>query len=702
MKQAFFLILFVATFVPLFGGIPKVVRIEQNEAPEYKVCSTRPIVLSGQRALSKRPYDVLGYALTMDWRNPLQTAAAGTPNHAYSGVNTITLLCDSANLSSITLDAAAMAIDSVFFEPGKTRLDVTPLETAKSFSVALPAPANKGDIFNISVYYTRTGQENRGFFLFPKGLFVGIGRNGDTVRTLAPLAYTMSEPTDARYWMPCNDNPYDKATFSLSLILPYSSGSEINFTPSTSIQGDAIIGQGTKSRTFSWNDTTPISTYLVCVNASYFGNYRQWYKRFSNPADSIPLYNYAWQEDIDETSEDATKYNLKNSVKRVPEMMRVFSELYVEYPFKNYGHTSVHPFSYGGMEHQSLSTVNRSWLHGLNESGFAHELMHQWTGDYVTCATWADIWLNEGGATFGEALWEEYKNGKKGYRNFLRTIKNGYLSAEQPAVWGVPFENIFNYGTTYAKSGLIYAMLRYVVGDSVFFPTMRKYLNEHAYSYAETEDMLAVFEREVPNSIVPMRTFFEQWLYKRGHPDYDVEFSSLQQADKYLTKIILKQRQIGENVPDVFVMPVILALNGAKDQRQTFRVLNDKRSQEYEFATDFPVVSAIVDEGENILCVRSASAVSVEETQPSSDLSVAPNPITGNSISVQFSVAGKDSPVIIALYNTTGEIIQTLYNAIIPAGTYTITRECNIPSGAYYIRISDDSRIFVRPLSVVR
>lgn len=650
----------------------------------------------------KRPYDVLRYDLTMDWRNPLQTAAAGAPDHAYSGVNTITIRCDSANLSSITLDAATMRIDSVFLEPSKIRLDITPLQMANSFSVALPSPFAKNEIFNVSVYYTRTGQENRGFFLFPKGFFIGIGRNGDTVRTLAPLAYTMSEPTDARYWMPCNDNPYDKAQFSLALILPYSPDATVNFMPGVSVQGRAIIKESPTSRTFTWHDTTPVSTYLICVNVSYFGYYRQWYKRFSNPADSIPINNYAWQEDIDETSADPAKYNLKNSLARLPEMMRVFSELYVEYPFLSYGHTSVQPFSYGGMEHQTLTTVNRSWLHGLNESGFAHELMHQWTGDYVTCATWADIWMNEGGATFGEALWEEYKNGKKGYHNFLRGAKNGYLSAEQPAVWGIPFENVFNYGTTYAKSGWIYAMLRYVVGDSVFFPTMRKYLNKYAYSYAETEDMLAVFEQEVTNPIVPMRTFFEQWLYKRGHPDYDIEFTSSHQGDKYLTKVMLKQRQIGENVPEVFVMPVNLTLYGTKDQRQVIRVLNNIRSQEYEFTTDFPVASIIVDEYEDILCGRSEAALSVAETYTNDDVSIAPNPITGNSISVQFSVTGKDSPVIIALYNTTGEIIQTLYNAIIPAGTYTLNRECNVPSGSYYIRISAGDKVSAIPLSVIR
>ncbi len=688
----------------MFGEIPNILRPNASQEQEHRFSNyhSKPMILDGQRALVKRPYDVLKYDLMMDWVNPLQTALSGQPDHTFKGVNHITARCDSTGLQTIVLDASAMQIENVLASDLTTKLPFTMLAENSGFTIALPSPLSKGDTFSFSVYYTRTSQENRGLFLYPKGFFVGMGRNGDSVRTLAPIAYTMSEPADARFWMPCNDNPYDKAQFSIRLALPFSSNTEHNFTASSSIQGSPIINIVNTTRIYFWSDSTPISTYLVCVNASQFGLYRQWYNRTTNSLDSIPIDNYAWQEDIDETGTTSDKYNLRNSVVRLPEMIKVFSEKYIEYPFKNYGHTVVHPFYYGGMEHQSLTTVNRSWLHGLDESGFAHELMHQWTGDYVTCATWADIWLNEGGATFGEALWAEYKDGKLGYHNFLRNAKNGYMQREQPAVWGIPFENVFNYGTTYAKAGWVYSMLRYVVGDSLFFPTMRKYLNKYAFSYAETEDMLAVFEQEVSSPAVPIRTFFDQWLYKRGHPEYDVEFSTQEQSGQYLIKITLKQNQSGDNIPEVFVMPVNLTVKSADGKKQIFTVLNNQRRQEFEFITDFPVASAIVDENEDILCLRTSTALSVSESSDFNKSSLSPNPLSGNEISLHFFVLRNESLVKINLYDVTGRNIQNLYNTIVPAGKYTLNKECNIPNGMYYVRLSIDGADTMIPLTVIR
>lgn len=710
MKLLFYFASCLFLSVTALGQIPDVLRpdCEQKSLQHPTEFCSHPVavVQAGNRALVKRPYNVLQYRLWMDWTNPLNSLVAGGNDHTYSGINTITIQSDSTGLQIVVLDAASITIDSAFLLPLGKRLPAQPLNSIKGYAIDLLSPKFQGDTFTIAVYYTHIGNENRGLYLYPKGYYVGKNATGDSVKTLAPIAYTMSEPEDARYWMPCNDNPYDKARFDIGVVLPFNPNAEENFIASTSIDGKERRLTTNNQVTFGWtNDTTPISTYLVSLNASYFVHYQQWYKRFSNPADSIPIDNYVWQKDFEDTVTDGTHYNAKNALRRMPEMMGFLSERFIEYPFKSYGHTAIHPFAFGGMEHQTMTSINRSWLYGRDESGFEHELGHQWFGDLVTCATWADIWLNEGGATFTEALWAEHNGGQKGYRNFLHNAKIKYLDSEQPAVYGIAIGNLFNYGTTYAKGAWVYAMLRYVVGDSVFFPVMRQYFRDYAYSTAETEDLLAYFESHVQNPSVPFRTFFEQWLYKRGHPEYNVAFSTEKlTSDEYKTTVTLSQSQTGENVPDVFVMPVQITLKGSKGERFVSFIKSALRVNKAEYVTTFPVIAVTIDEEEKILCLTSDAAVSVEEQSPqSNEFAIIPNPVAANgSFSINFGASSLDSKVYIAIYDITGQEISVLHDGVIPPGKYTISRQNNLPSGVYYIRANIDGKVFASSLTVIR
>jgi aminopeptidase N len=430
----------------------------------------------------RRNYDVLEYNLYMDWTNPLSTQGTGAADRRYSGVNRITVRIDSANVTDLVFDAAAMKIDSVSIDPPRAITIQQPIN-GKEVTIKADTPFQQGETVTLAISYTITSAVDEGFYLFAKGQDTEPLPNGLQAEVEERLAYTMSEPTDARYWMPCNDRSYDKAMSSIAIRVPKP------FSVAANGLLQEIVDEQDGTQTYHWKSFSPMATYLMHAAASIFTQYQDWYHRVSNPADSIPVQYFVWKADYDETRTDRSSYNARNSFRHTVRMMEAFSTLYTEYPFEKYGMVAVQPFDFGGMEHQTMTTVNRNWLRTADQPGIAHELMHQWTGDLVTCASFDDIWLNEGGATFGEALWAEVDGGANGYLNTMLEKRLWYLYSptnDIPIYAPAKTSSIFNYATTYAKAGWVYHMLRQMLGDDVFFPTMRKYHGVCLYLYRNT------------------------------------------------------------------------------------------------------------------------------------------------------------------------------------------------------------------------
>lgn len=669
-------------------------------------------------AIIRRPYDVLKYDLFMDWRNPLTSQSVAGEGRKFSGKNIITLRIDSAGINNFVFNGVAIHIDSLFVNAlglGQIRIPDILISQPNNgeWFVSLPLVTSKvGDTLSMIVYYTHTGTDNRGFLLYDKGHFVEMNNNQDSVLIPERLAYTMSEPQDARYWMPCNDAPYDKAIATITVRVPFdNTPNATNF--SVSSNGRVTVGEPKFDgsiekmyRDYKWTDDTPIPTYLMVANASKFKEYSQWYKRVTNPNDSVEIMNYVWQKDYDTEEQDGINYSAKIAFRNVPSMMENYSRLFGEYPFVKYGHTVAQPFAYGGMEHQSMTTVNRDWLKRYNENSVAHELMHQWTGDLTTCATWGDIWLNEGGATYGEALFFESWGGDQQYRAMMASKRRGYLATQpQPPIYGIPLSNVFNYATTYCKGGWVYGMLRKTYGDSIFFRTMRKYFAEYRFKSAETEDLLHVFEKEILDPIVPFRVFFDQWLYSAGHPKYQLETSqTFNGANNREVTVTLTQTQSGENVPEVFVMPVKITFIGKDSSRKVVTFLNNKRVQTEVFYTDFIVDRAIVDESEDILCEKVNMITSVnEDEQYVQTARVLPQPAKqGEEAEFQFSVPSTGSASV-SIVSMLGKSITSLQNGVLTSGTYSLRIPTQgLSSGMYAIRLTVGNRTQEFPLIILQ
>lgn len=676
-------------------GICKSSDEEYPQTCGHIAAAMQEILATHPSAIQRQPYDVLRYDVYMDWRKPLTDT--GEQARRYWGYNRIAMRIDSPSVQRILLNARSLRIDSVFL--GTQRLSGIVQPNGDVFRLDLPKAMKSGDTFTLSIYYTQQRLQNGGGFYNYKH---GSADNNSQDTAAENIAYTMSQPNDARGWMPCNDNPYDKAYASITVRVPKdyvvcSNGLLRN----TKQESDGSL-------TYSWSDDAPIPSYLMVAIASKLVAHTEWYKRRDNPNDSLPVPLYLWERDY-----ELFKDNVIWAQKSTVQMMNVFSELYGEYPFSSkYGQVLLYPYFSGGMEHQTMTTNHRKSITNRWEGVIAHELMHQWTGDNVTCATWFDIWLNEGGATYGEVLWIEHNNGWKAAQDYMAQRRDrDYMrndgAASQPAVYGIDLSNLFNGGTTYVKGGWVYHMLRRLVGDSAYFSMIREYMTSYAKKSVETEDLVRFLEEHYANPPIPFRTFFDQWIYERGHPVYGADVLSIEATGngEYDVQLRFRQSQTQPNFLNVYQMPVTLTFisdTTAQARRFDYTFLNNQREQLLTVHIPFLARRALIDDNGNILCQKETNSVVVSVEDESGDaahqlhVQLQPNPIPeGGDIGVEYTIP-TTGMVRIELLDVLGNSLRVLHNGMMPEGRYSFSASsAGLARGIYFVRTSVGDKILV-------
>jgi aminopeptidase N len=360
--------------------------------------------------------------------------------------------------------------------------------------------------------------------------------------------WTQGQANESRYWFPCLDEPQIKFPREVHITVP-----EDYTVISNGVKENVIEhfnGNNIKEYEWIWKESESISTYLTSIVIGKFKNKTIPYQRNGN-GKSIPLYYY-WSEEVEKR-----KYDPLLTYGDTPNVLSfIEGYLKVEYPYKKYSQVAVEDFDYGGMENASCTTLEGELFHDENalpnyifdDVVVIHELAHQWFGDLVTCKNWSYIWLNEGFATYFESLYLDKdfiddKSAKvsrdKFYYYLITSIIDVYmfetLEYKRPLVTKIyKHPDDLLDGHSYQKGASILHMLRSEIGDENFSNSLKDYLTLYRNKSVETDDLRKVMEDV---SGVSLEKFFDQWVYREGHPVLDINL----ELSKDELKIVVKQ-----------------------------------------------------------------------------------------------------------------------------------------------------------------
>jgi aminopeptidase N len=416
-----------------------------------------------------------------------------------------------------------------------------------------------------------------------------------------PVVSTLSEPWYSYTWWPVKEDSRDKATGELLITVP----DELTVVSNGVLSGEDNLSGG--RRRFHWSTDYPMSPYLFAFSATRYNTFGD---NYVHPGGSMPVEFFVYPSS--DTAGNRARWLLS------VDMLSAFGDLFGLYPFIDEKY-AIYEFPWGGgMEHQTASGQGGFW-----ESLTAHELAHQWWGDMVTCATWSDIWLNEGFATYSEALWLEHRSGTSD----LPALRTAMFERRPRYFDGSVYVNdpsnvsrIFSADYSYRKGAWVLHMLRYVIGDEGFFDVLEGYRDRFEYRTATTEDFRGVAE-EVSGQ--DLGWFFDQWVYNGGAPAYRYGWRELVLDGKQYLEVYLEQAQD----ESVFQMPVTIETLEL-GVRHRYTVWNDERSEHFLIPVSAPVDDVGLDPDGWIL-TRSRSVGAFAEGPPKV---VAVDPAPGSTV----------------------------------------------------------------------
>ena len=492
------------------------------------------------------------------------------------GTETITLAPTVKDLKRVDLDAAFMVFESAKLAKG-TPLTFAYDDKQERLSINLDRAYQPTDEITIVIsYHTIKAPPERIALIAGGGLNFIMPRADDPTRP--KQAWTQGEAESNHFWFACFDHPNDFVTTEIVATVE---------KPLIVISNGKLISTKENSdgtRTFDWKIDAPHATYLTSL---VVGEYRT----VTGDYAGVPVQTYVYPSEFDEGTVTAA---------RLPEMVKFFSEKTgLKYPYAKYAQTMARDFG-GGMENISATTQTDNMIHDAraeldqtSDGLESHELAHQWFGDYLTARSWSDIWLNESFATYFQAMWDEHSLGHDAFLySDVKANQDQYFGAwnrglRRPIVT----KNYMNPDAVfdtyaYPRGGAVLHMLRTFLGEDNWWRSINHYLTKHAHQPVETAQLRIAIEETTGQ---PMDWFFDEWVYKMGHPVFRVT----QTYDQTKKELTLNVRQ--EQKPDpesqypqvgLFQTPVDIEIGTATNTRVERVQIEPKEEQSFKFAVD--------------------------------------------------------------------------------------------------------------------
>jgi aminopeptidase N len=465
----------------------------------------------------------------------------------------ITLMPHAYASDSLRLDAKGMDINNISMVNNGKNVPLKYSYDSLQLRVNLGKTYKPGEKYTVYIDYTAKPNllKTKGSAAIndAKGLYF---INPDSAVKGKPVQiWTQGETEASSAWFPTIDKPNQKTTSEISLTVP---------SKYITLSNGKLISQksnGNSTRTDTWKMDLPHSPYLFMMAVGNFKVYKDHWK----------------DKEVNYYLEPAYAPYAKDIFGHTPEMIDFFSKrLGLDYPWNKYAQIVVRDYVSGAMENTTatlhgsfVQQTARELLDGSNgEDVIAHELFHQWFGDYVTAESWSNITVNESFANFSEVLWNEHKYGKDAgdYTNYKDMQE--YLQVPADAKKDlVRFhysdkEDVFDL-VSYQKGGRILNMLRHYLTDEVFFKGLNIYLKQNAFKNGEAHQLRLALEEA---SGQDLNWFFNQWYFNSGHPLLSIDYKW--DAGKKTQTIYLKQTQEGQ----AFSLPMAIDLYaGGKMER---------------------------------------------------------------------------------------------------------------------------------------
>ena len=565
---------------------------------------------------------------------------------ALSGTVTLRFLT-TATLSELVMDLSdTLILDEVLYHGSPV-----PATLATGDLLTIPfgseVPAGTSDSVTVSYHGVPRGS---GFGSF------AIGMQPDSSAAL----WTLSEPYGAKDWWPCKQDLNDKIdSIDLFITTPsaYRAGSNGLLVSEVTADGNT---------TYHWRHRYPIACYLISMAVA---DYQVFDYDIVIGTDTIPMLTYSWHNDpgmAELVGHDAG------------EQMILYSSLFGLYPFadEKYGHAQ---FGWGGgMEHQTMTSMG-GWSYELS----AHELAHQWFGDKVTCASWEDIWLNEGFATYLQGMCYEF---------IVPDYWYGYKASKIESVVSEPggsvfctdtndIGRIFNGRLTYNKGAMVLHMLRWVCGDTAWFHGIQDYLDDPALAYgsAHTSDLQAHLEA---TSGLDLDGFMADWFTGEGYPTYTLPWTQAQDGTVSLT---LFQSPSHPSV-DFFELPVPVRFKNA-DMDTTVVLDHTINGQTFTFTLPFMADSAFLDPDLRIVSGQNIVTRVAELSAESTALVIYPNPAC-TLITIRRNAS--HAKATLSILDEMGRTIRRLPVSMTGDVTLGIG---DLPAGCYMLSMDDGDRV---------